>query len=664
MSMQTLAQKSRDEFSNRYLYTERWDADKIQGCKCDFPATGYDCSRTLCPTGDDPLTLNQNNEVQIIQCIANTGSFVLFYNGVASANIAYDATALSVSQALQKIPALKNGVKVSFSIPNSRVCQLQRNNVLIEFTQQFGKQNPLVPQLSADMSSSGGQVNVRYGGVAATDVRGTISKSVLGSKENDVCAGRGMCDTETGLCHCFATAAGEIYASSNGYGAAGIRGDCGHVLTASQSASSPVSHCPGSGFEGDALACSGHGVCDTNSFRCYCQVGWQGGDCSQQTCPKGLSWFSYPTQNNVAHDSYATCSNMGHCDHTTGRCDCRAGFFGAACQYMSCPSATPNSVCSGHGRCLNMARLARETRLNGVLASDNVETAISYGSDANSAETWDAQRIHGCNCDAGYTGYDCSQRLCPMGDDPGTYEDHSEVQLYRCIANEGNFTLSFRSDETPLLSHNISAAELQQRLARLSTISHISVYFLLDNNVPNNTFADVTLPKKVPGGNFLPEPGAFDPVTHLFNHFEPTQPPIRYNTSFCDPQGDQVAVIVFTHTHGALPAFVFNTSHLVNTLVSQNADAAPGRPGSGEIKSYLNGEVVKSLRSFTGTTENELCNNRGLCDLTSGQCRCLQDWSSSDGARQGGPGPTADCGTRNVFQFTSFNSLYGTSPMP
>lgn len=165
MSMQTLAQKSRDEFSNRYLYTERWDADKIQGCKCDFPATGYDCSRTLCPTGDDPLTLNQNNEVQIVQCIANTGSFVLFYNGVASANIAYDATALSVSQSLQKIPALKNGVKVSFSIPNSRVCQLQRNNVLIEFTQQFGKQNPLVPQLSADMSSSGGQVNVRYGGV-------------------------------------------------------------------------------------------------------------------------------------------------------------------------------------------------------------------------------------------------------------------------------------------------------------------------------------------------------------------------------------------------------------------------------------------------------------------------------------------------------------------
>lgn len=146
--------------------------------------------------------------------------------------------------------------------------------------------------------------------IAATDVRGTISKSVLGSKENDVCAGRGMCDTETGLCHCFATAAGEIYASSNGYGAAGIRGDCGHVLTASQSASSPISHCPGSGFEGDAVACSGHGVCDTNTFRCYCQVGWQGGDCSQQTCPEGLSWFSYPTQNNVAHDSYATCSNM------------------------------------------------------------------------------------------------------------------------------------------------------------------------------------------------------------------------------------------------------------------------------------------------------------------------------------------------------------------
>ena len=40
--------------------------------------------------------------------------------------------------------------------------------------------------------------------------------------------------------------------------------------------------------------------------------------------------------------------------------------------------------------------------------------------------------------------YDCSLMDCPIGDDPGTYEDHVEVQLLQCVANGGNFSLSFR----------------------------------------------------------------------------------------------------------------------------------------------------------------------------------------------------------------------------
>ena len=42
--------------SQKFTYTSRWDSDKIKGCHCDYPATGYDCSQTLCPNGDDPLT--------------------------------------------------------------------------------------------------------------------------------------------------------------------------------------------------------------------------------------------------------------------------------------------------------------------------------------------------------------------------------------------------------------------------------------------------------------------------------------------------------------------------------------------------------------------------------------------------------------------------------
>ena len=33
-----------------------------------------------------------------------------------------------------------------------------------------------------------------------------------------------------------------------------------------------------------------------------------------------------------------------------------------------------------------------------------------------------------CKCDDGYAGYDCSARVCPTGDDPGSWGQNSEVQ--------------------------------------------------------------------------------------------------------------------------------------------------------------------------------------------------------------------------------------------
>jgi hypothetical protein len=124
-----------------------------------------------------------------------------------------------------------------------------------------------------------------------TDVAGTHYHSVKGTKEDDFCANRGLCDPIDGTCSCFDTN-NDVYGSSNGYGAPGTRGDCGYIISATTKV---VSSCPGE------LACSGHGVCDTSSFRCFCSSGWMGGDCSEMVCPLGLSWFSLPTADNVAH---------------------------------------------------------------------------------------------------------------------------------------------------------------------------------------------------------------------------------------------------------------------------------------------------------------------------------------------------------------------------
>jgi hypothetical protein len=40
----------------------------IHGCVCDLPWAGFDCSLRECPRGDDPLTGQQHDAVQLVEC--------------------------------------------------------------------------------------------------------------------------------------------------------------------------------------------------------------------------------------------------------------------------------------------------------------------------------------------------------------------------------------------------------------------------------------------------------------------------------------------------------------------------------------------------------------------------------------------------------------------
>ncbi len=131
-----------------------------------------------------------------------------------------------MKQALLAIPELID-VKVTFSLPLGHACQLQTNIISIEFTKNFGSQNPFVPQGDQTLIASGGSILVNADGVSTwTDFNQHQLQSVKGSKENDICANRGACDLNEGTCNCYSTN-GDEYASSNGYGVAGSRGDCG-----------------------------------------------------------------------------------------------------------------------------------------------------------------------------------------------------------------------------------------------------------------------------------------------------------------------------------------------------------------------------------------------------------------------------------------------------
>jgi hypothetical protein len=119
-------------------------------------------------------------------------------------------------------------VKVAFSIDGATACQINANLISVEFTEQFGALSPLVAQVDAQMTSGGGFVVVVADGTCRADSSGKEVCSVKGTKEALDCAGRGTCNRKEGVCECFNTN-GDGYASSNGYGEAGVRGDCGYV---------------------------------------------------------------------------------------------------------------------------------------------------------------------------------------------------------------------------------------------------------------------------------------------------------------------------------------------------------------------------------------------------------------------------------------------------
>lgn len=216
-------------------------------------------------------------------------------------------------------------------------------------------------------------------------------------------------------------------------------------------------------------ACSAHGKCGAYDM-CTCYRNWMSNDCSERVCqfgaahvdtPKGdldasggklsgpgttviVNDAVYPmgTQEqfpsmmnsddtvltNTAH-SYYECSNKGICDRATGTCACFDGYDGSACQRQSCPTSSAGQ-CSGHGVCESIR----------TLADRDFE---------NVYRLWDEEITMGCRCDGGYTGPDCSQKVCKYGADPLYYDDSANIRY-------SNFTYQIYTRGLTTLTGNYS----------------------------------------------------------------------------------------------------------------------------------------------------------------------------------------------------------------
>ena len=365
--------------------------------------------------------------------------------------------------------------------------------------------------------------------------------------------------------------------------------------------------------------CYGHGLCTPNVvygvFECSCANGYHGFDCSRRSCPLGNAWVDVATATDTAH-ALSECSNRGMCDASTGECECQVGFEGMACERMACPSRTA-TVCSGHGKCLSMAEM-------GAFRDD-----VAAFSTFSYTTHWDADKVHGCACERGWSGYDCSVRTCAFGDDPVTTGQDDEVQEVTCTCDgtcAGGLAFSFRGEVTEVVAYNANAATVEAALEQLSTVGDISVSLTGSLCDDGSNALSVT---------FLTEPGDVPPLRWAYSSL---------TSSSADPTVDVVEV-----TKGTRENVECNNRGRCNRVSGfcecdegyKSSDGAGAKGTRGDC-GLLNTTTVACpsvlLRTQVGAGDGEIdgygfeevpCGRFGVCGSNS-TCRCFDGWTGYD----------------------------------
>jgi len=235
----------------------------------------------------------------------------------------------------------------------------------------------------------------------------TKSKTSIKSCPSN-CSNRGLCNATTGVCSC-----------DTGY----MGSDC--------NTKTPIA-CLNN--------CNENGTCDSTTGICTCNDGYVGPDCAQKTpktCPNN-------------------CNESGVCDSSTGICNCNNGYIGVSCEnkWPICNISAwksdkfGNVIININSNCNALTGTIGTNKVYINIGYDKSATILIAGAMSTTSDCsgdvikWTAQypntvdqtwshyscpnNCNGtgtcdlstgvCNCNAGYTGSDCSQKSpieCP-----------------------------------------------------------------------------------------------------------------------------------------------------------------------------------------------------------------------------------------------------------
>lgn len=398
-----------------------------------------------------------------------------------------------------------------------------------------------------------------------------------------------------------------------------------------------------------ANSCSGHGVCREHD-QCTCYANWQGNDCSERTCPYAKSWGDAPYGHNAAH-YYSECSSQGLCDRKTGECQCFDGYEGDACRRLKC-----TNDCSGHGSCRSTAETAAGTSVGEFYSDKGVELNKNVIAGRVGYGLWDSKKTRSCVCDPGFGGIDCSNMLCPRGDDPLTTEDANgmtevyDIQTIRVGAGDntarnfasltsdstdagkslqGHFTLTFTDSfgkawtTRPIPASDSGDTEFATladdsyvqptgNIAGTTTITmkegrvtagaqttqhHIRAALMA---LPNDVINDVEVSMDKGNANYIDYR-----VTFTGSANSGKRNLLQCNHLGCDHDGCQPRFV------GILPT--------ATALCTVKGDTWYNFETAGATTTGTDGQM--------GTAEDTECSSRGVCDYSSGQCGCFEGYT-------------------------------------
>jgi len=200
-----------------------WDKGKTRACKCDSPYGDYDCSKRLCPRGNDVmdprvnLLTSQKYHTQRLSFVFQTSNcdnadktFALSVKSdsnevFTTIPIAYSCTnghdfALAIANSIKRLPQIDFDVKVTVAYTSYTTTDV---NVTFVGCSTQGDQAFLV----AHTQYCGDGCTPKLSGLDLAYVNNIVASNITEVQDADYnnyeCGRHGKCDYESGECQCY-----------------------------------------------------------------------------------------------------------------------------------------------------------------------------------------------------------------------------------------------------------------------------------------------------------------------------------------------------------------------------------------------------------------------------------------------------------------------------